>query len=177
MQVLSENLSRLSSNYFAAKHFLEREVLPAIDRDLQILKDSTATDNSDNDRDNDEQVAILSWIERYRKEARALTTNIASFCQLDSDKRNDELNLVLGLVCKEFVSDVGPHKVEDLGSPLSTKSIQLCTAQGNVGCTLVGMRTPEYVYDAVAATEASKRLTKEDLELITNCPLLLVTSE
>ncbi|KAI7817082.1 NADP-dependent oxidoreductase domain-containing protein [Gamsiella multidivaricata] len=175
-EVLSENLSRLSSNYFAAKHFLEREVLPAIDRDLKILEDSITTATTD-EQDREDKDAVLSWIDRYRKEAKVLTTDMATFCQLDSDKRNDELNLVLGLICKDFVSDVGPHKVENIGSPLSTKSIQFCTAQENVGCTLVGMRTPEYVYDAVVAAEASKRLTKKDLELISQCPLLLATSE
>ncbi|KAG0349980.1 hypothetical protein BGZ54_004100, partial [Gamsiella multidivaricata] len=176
IKVLSENLSRLSSNYFAAKHFLEREVLPAIDRDLKILEDSITTATTD-EQDREDKDAVLSWIDRYRKEAKVLTTDMATFCQLDSDKRNDELNLVLGLICKDFVSDVGPHKVENIGSPLSTKSIQFCTAQENVGCTLVGMRTPEYVYDAVVAAEASKRLTKKDLELISQCPLLLATSE
>ncbi|KAF9288361.1 hypothetical protein BGZ68_000403 [Mortierella alpina] len=171
-EVLSENLSRLSSNYFAAKHFLEREVLPAIDRDLQVLEDSIK-----DQQDQEDKGIVLSWIDRYRKEAKILTTDIASFCQLDSDKRNDELNLVLGLICKDFVSDVGPNKVEhSIGSPLSTKSIQYCLAQESVGCTLVGMRTPDYVQDAIAAAQASKRLTKKDLELIAQCPLLLTTS-
>ncbi|KAF9092810.1 hypothetical protein BGX27_001721 [Mortierella sp. AM989] len=173
-EILSENLSRLSSNYFAAKHYLEREVLPAIDRDLKFLHDSV-TKESSQEFDNEfvDKDAIINWIDLYRKEAKTLTTDIASFCQLDSDKRNDELNLVLGLICKDFVSDVGPNKVENIGSPLSTKSIQYCAASPNVGCTLVGMRTPEYVYDALAATEASKRLTKSQLDLIAQCPLLL----
>ncbi|KAG0061965.1 hypothetical protein BGZ89_011021 [Linnemannia elongata] len=170
-EVLSENLSRLSSNYFAAKHFLEREVLPAIDRDLKILEDSTRDQPDLEDKD-----AILTWIHRYRREAQSLTKDIGLFCQLDSDKRNDELNLVLGLICREFVSDVGENKVDDIGSPLSTKSIQYCIAHENVGCTLVGMRTPDYVHDAVAAAEASRRLTKRDLGLIEQCPLLLNTT-
>ncbi|KAF9195248.1 hypothetical protein BGZ50_004886 [Haplosporangium sp. Z 11] len=174
-EVLSENLSRLSTNYYAAKHFLEREVLPAIDRDLEILK------NSINDQqDQEEKSTILSWIDRYRKDAKTLTADIAAFCQLDSDKRNDELNLVLGLICRDFVSDVGPNKVEDglmIGSALSTKSIQFCIAQENIGCTLVGMRTPQYVQDALLAAEASRRLKKHDLELISQCPLLLATTE
>ncbi|KAG0376962.1 hypothetical protein BGX24_006944 [Mortierella sp. AD032] len=170
-EVLSENLTRLSSNYFAAKHFLEREVLPAIDRDLKILQDST---NDQQDRDDKETIA--TWIHRYRREAETLTKDIASFCQLDSDKRNDELNLVLGLICREFVSDVGQDKVDNIGSPLSTKSIQYCVAQENVGCTLVGMRRPEYVHDAIAAAEASRRLTQRNLGLIAQCPLLLNTT-
>ncbi|KAG0042595.1 hypothetical protein BGZ83_000286 [Gryganskiella cystojenkinii] len=177
-EVLSENLSRLSSNYFAAKHFLEREVLPAIDRDLQLLEESTK-DYPEQDRD--DRDLILSWIDRYRKEAKNLTVDIAKFCQLDSDKRNDELNLVLGLICQEFVTDVGPNKVQGgsghIGSPLSTKSIQFCIAQEHVGCTLVGMREPEYVQDAIYAAEASSRLTKHDLGLIAQCPLLLATQE
>ncbi|KAG0004572.1 hypothetical protein BGZ79_008823 [Entomortierella chlamydospora] len=186
-EILSENLSRLSLNYFAAKHYLEREVLPAIDRDLKILQDSvtkdplsTTTPSSPSSEEFDNEFvdkdAVLNWIELYRKEAKALTADIASFCQLDSDKRNDELNLVLGLICQDFVSDVGPNKVENIGSPLSTKSIQYCTANPNVGCTLVGMRTPDYVYDAVAATVASKRLTQSHLDTIAQCPLLLATT-
>lgn len=174
-EILSENLSRLSSNYYAAKHYLEREVLPAIDRDLETLEESTQ-DPQRQDQDEEEKEAIRLWIDRYRNEAKTLTKDMAAFCQLDSNKRNDELNLVLGLICREFVTDVGPNKVEDIGSPLSTKSIQFCTAQENVGCTLVGMRTPDYVRDAVVATEASKRLTKTDLGLISQCPLLLTTS-
>ncbi|KAF9100760.1 hypothetical protein BGX29_006284 [Mortierella sp. GBA35] len=170
-EVLSENLSRLSANYFAAKHFLEREVLPAIDRDLKILKESTQ-----DQQDREDKEAIITWIHRYRREAQTLTKDIAQFCQLDSDKRNDELNLVLGLICREFVSDVGPDKVDNIGSPLSTKSIQYCVAQEDVGCTLVGMRTPEYVHDALAAAEASRRLTPHDLGLIAQCPLLLTTT-
>ncbi|KAF9898342.1 hypothetical protein BX616_004159 [Lobosporangium transversale] len=204
-EILSENLSRLCSNYFAAKHFLEREVLPAINRDLKALQESvvkgknsssssssnncnhsrklhdnnqSGDDVDDKDSDNDlvDKDAVLSWIDRYRSEAKSLTKKIAAFCQLDSDKRNDELNLVLGLICREFVSDVSPNKVENIGSPLSTKSIQYCIANPNVGCTLVGMRTPEYVHDAVASAEASERLTKKDLELIAQCPLLLATT-
>ncbi|KAF9435287.1 hypothetical protein BGZ76_006564 [Entomortierella beljakovae] len=176
-EILSENLSRLSANFFAARHYLEREVSPAIDRDLKILEESVA-DYSTQELDGEyvDKDAVLNWIELYRKEARTLTKDIAAFCQLDSDKRNDELNLVLGLICNEFVTDVGPNKVENIGSPLSTKSIQYCTAQPNVGCTLVGMRTPDYVYDALAATEASKRLSQNDLDLIAQCPLLLTTT-
>ncbi|KAG0304726.1 hypothetical protein BGZ98_005103 [Dissophora globulifera] len=173
-EILSENLARLSANYFAAKHFLEREVLPAIDRDLQSLKNST--EDPEQDQDPESKDAILSWIERYRREAKTLTTDIATFCQLDSDKRNDELNLVLGLICRDFIAEAGPDMVDNIGSPLSTKSIQFCCAQEHVGCTLVGMRTPEYVHDAVAAAEASKRLTKTDLDLISQCPLLLATT-
>ncbi|KAF9921987.1 hypothetical protein FBU30_007929 [Linnemannia zychae] len=168
-EVLSENLSRLSTNYFAAKHFLEREVLPAIDRDLKILEESIRPDQ-------DEKETITTWIYRYRREAQNLTKDIALFCQLDSDKRNDELNLVLGLICPEFVSDVGPNKVDNITSPLSTKSIQFCIAQKDVGCTLVGMRSPEYVHDALAAAEASQRLTPRDLRDIAQCPLLLNTT-
>lgn len=168
-------MSRLSSNYFAAKHYLEREVLPAVDRDLKALEDSI-NDPQRQDQDEEEKEAIRLWIDHYRNAAKTLTHDMGAFCQLDSIKRNDELNLVLGLICKEFVTDAGPNKVENIGSPLSIKSIQFCTAQKNVGCTLVGMRTPEYVYDAVVAAEASTRLTKTDLDMISHCPLLLATS-
>lgn len=171
-EILSENLPRLSANYFAARHYLEKEVLPAIDRDLKVLEDST----SETQTDKDDKDLVISWIDRYRREARTLVTDIASFCQIDSDKRNDELNLVLGLICKDFVSDTGLNAVENIGSPLSVKAIQYCVAQENVGCTLVGMRTPEYVHDAVVAAEASHRLTKEDLKAVAQCPLLLAVN-
>ncbi|KAF9969794.1 hypothetical protein BGZ73_007684 [Actinomortierella ambigua] len=168
-EILSENLARLSTNYFAAKHFLDRQVIPAIDRDLQLLEES-----ADKSTDNEDFATIMKWIPIYREEAKALTQDIAAFCQLDSDKRNDELNLVLGLICPDFVSDVGPKKVAiPLGSPLSTKSIQYSIAHEDVGCVLVGMRQPAYVSDAVAAAQASSRLGKKELGLIAQCPLLL----
>ncbi|KAG0098691.1 hypothetical protein BGZ93_010654 [Podila epicladia] len=171
-EILSENLPRLSANYFAARHYLDKEVLPAIDRDLKVLEDST----NDETQDKDDKDLVISWIDRYRREARTLVTDIASFCQIDSDKRNDELNLVLGLICKDFVSDTGLDAVADIGSPLSVKAIQYCVAQENVGCTLVGMRTPEYVHDAVVAAKAGHRLTKEDLKAVAQCPLLLAVT-
>ncbi|KAF9425091.1 hypothetical protein BGZ94_007853 [Podila epigama] len=172
-EILSENLPRLSSNFFAARHFLQKEVLPAIDRDLKILKDSTMANEQQDQQDQEE---VLSWIDKYRREAQTLVADIASFCQIDSDKRNDELDLVLGLICKDFVSDSGPNAVDGIGSPLSTKAIQYCLAQENIGCTLVGMRTPEYVHDAVVAAEGSHKLTKEDLQAISQCPLLLAVN-
>lgn len=172
-QILSENLTRLAANYFATKHYLYNEVWPAIERDLQDLNDlvvKITEDEKNNINTTDiiieDDQEIYDWIHLYRQRSQELLRDISTFSRLDSDKRNDELNLVLGLVCKEFVSDVGPNKVENLGSPLSTKSIQYCTANPNVGCTLVGMKTPEYVHDALAATEASKRLTKDHLNAI-----------
>ncbi|KAG0226766.1 hypothetical protein BGW42_003418 [Actinomortierella wolfii] len=168
-EILSENLARLSTNYFAAKHFLERQVIPAIDRDLGLLEESAHLSN-----DGDDEATIKKWIPQYREEAKELIKEIAAFCQLDSDKRNDELNLVLGLICPDFVSDVGPKKVaEPIGSPLSTKSIQYSVAHEDVGCVLVGMRQPAYVTDAVVAAKASSRLGKKELGLIAQCPLLL----
>ncbi|KAI9233410.1 MAG: NADP-dependent oxidoreductase domain-containing protein [Podila humilis] len=172
-EILSENLPRLSTNYYAARHYLDKEVLPAIDRDLKVLEDSTSDYAQ---QDTDDKESVISWIDRYRREARTLVTDIASFCQIDSDKRNDEMNLVLGLVCKDFVSDTGLDAVADIGSPLSVKAIQYCVAHENVGCTLVGMRTPEYVHDAVVAAEASHKLTKEDLKAVAQCPLLLAVN-
>jgi hypothetical protein len=63
----------LSSNYFAAKHFLEREVLPAIDRDLKILEDSTNDQPDMEDKD-----AIFTWIQRYRRVRLALHSLLPS---------------------------------------------------------------------------------------------------
>ncbi|KAG0248790.1 hypothetical protein DFQ27_000629 [Actinomortierella ambigua] len=168
-EILSENLAQLSTNYFAAKHFLDRQVLPAIDNDLRLLEES-----ANQSTESDDVATVMKWIPTYREEAKALTQEIAAFCQLDSDKRNDELNLVLGLICPDFVSDVGPKKVAvPIGSPLSTKSIQYSVAHEDVGCVLVGMRQPAYVTDAVAAAQASTRLGKKELGLIAQCPLLL----
>lgn len=60
-QVLSENLARLSQNHFATRHYLNNQVLPALQKDLEHL-DKFATE-----LENDQQLAAYQhWIEDYR---------------------------------------------------------------------------------------------------------------
>jgi len=60
-QVLSENLSRLSTNHFATKHYLEKDIKPAIERDLAALADYASVEVFD-----EEKVRLKNWIDDYR---------------------------------------------------------------------------------------------------------------
>ena len=60
-QVLSENLARLSKNHFATKHYLEKDIMPAIERDLAALADYVSIEVFD-----EEEVRLKTWIDDYR---------------------------------------------------------------------------------------------------------------
>ncbi|KAI7860336.1 NADP-dependent oxidoreductase domain-containing protein [Circinella umbellata] len=60
-QVLSENLSRLSQNHFAAQHYLTQQVLPAVEKDIVILQNFAAEYAGDRTHVFDD------WIKDYRE--------------------------------------------------------------------------------------------------------------
>jgi hypothetical protein len=59
--VLSENLSRLSKNHFATKYYLEKDIIPAIERDLAALTDYAEIEVAD-----EEKIRLKSWVDDYR---------------------------------------------------------------------------------------------------------------
>lgn len=61
-QVLSENLPRLAQNHFAARHYLTRQVLPAVEKDVQALKKYAAALGND-----EKEAAFDHWIDEYRE--------------------------------------------------------------------------------------------------------------
>jgi hypothetical protein len=68
-QVISDNLSNLSKNHFAAKHFLEKTLLPSLDGDLNALISYAET------LENPEAVpAFQQWAADYQKVCKLATT-------------------------------------------------------------------------------------------------------
>ncbi|KAI8366674.1 NADP-dependent oxidoreductase domain-containing protein [Radiomyces spectabilis] len=159
-QVLSENLARLSQNYFAARHYLSQQVLPAVEKDLEDLDvyaeemDAEAT-----------KAAFVDWMTNYREGMRELVDDVVSYAYVDVLRKNNELDRIMDALCPSLGRDF-----ESAYSPLSAKTLRFLMANPNVDTVLTGMRQPRYVKDALLATQ-HLAVEKEDLDDVWRCPL------
>ncbi|CAG8436689.1 6382_t:CDS:10 [Ambispora gerdemannii] len=160
--VLAENLARLSKSYFSASHYLEKEVLPSIMRDLKDLSDyDKSTEKLDN-----EEFRLGVWISDYEKQSRCLIKHILSYTRVQELQRNDELETLITTFSPSLSESYSPEEgtkfklfddVITQYSPLSVKALRIVLADQRVGCTLVGMRRPEHVEDALLALELHQK--------------------
>ncbi|RIA89490.1 NADP-dependent oxidoreductase domain-containing protein [Glomus cerebriforme] len=164
-QILSQNLSRLSQNHFAAKYYLEKQVKPAITKDLEFLCDymkNTALDEEKGSR-------LQSWVMNYQMETQSLIDSIISYANINLLNSNDELDSIITYLAPSLYSETVQYH-----SPLSVKVLRINLANQIIGCVLVGMRKPEYVQDSLSALELSEDdyLTIEALDDIYASPIL-----
>ncbi|CAI2174124.1 9065_t:CDS:2, partial [Funneliformis geosporum] len=144
-QVLSQNLSRLSQNQFATKHYLEKQIKPAITEDLECLLDYIK-----NNALNGEKSRLQNWMMAYQMETQTLIESIILYAQINLLNNNDELDSMISYLCPSLFSETA-----QLHSPLSVKVLRINLANQIVGCVLVGMRKIEYVQDSIFALESS----------------------
>ncbi|KAI9027146.1 NADP-dependent oxidoreductase domain-containing protein [Phycomyces nitens] len=160
-QVLSENLARLAQNHFATQHYLHLQVSPAVDRDLDTLKQYAI------EQDESLQPAFEEWTAKYRQAINSLLKDIVSYAYIDTLRKNNELDRVLDALCPSF------KKHPDAHSPLSVKAIEFLLAHPQVGTVMTGMRDSAYVKDALlaASTHAQHPLDDEDIMDVWRCPI------
>ncbi|CAG8663513.1 4554_t:CDS:10, partial [Funneliformis mosseae] len=144
-QVLSQNLSRLSQNQFATKHYLEKQIKPAITEDLEVLLDYIK-----NKALNEEKSRLQNWIMAYQMDTQTLIESIILYAQINLLNNNDELDSMISYLCPSLFSETAQFH-----SPLSVKVLRINLANQAVGCVLVGMRKIEYVQDSLSALELS----------------------
>ncbi|KAI9314417.1 NADP-dependent oxidoreductase domain-containing protein [Dichotomocladium elegans] len=161
-QVLSENLSRLAVNHFATRHYLEQQVLPAVEKDVGALRRYAARLGSKAEH-------FEHWIEMYLENIQTLTNEIVSYAYIDTLRKNGELDRILNALSPTL----SHQDSSGLHSPLSVKALRLLFAQQQVGTVFTGMRKPSYVRDAVKASllSSTEPLEEEDLESIWACPI------
>ncbi|CAG8458327.1 12789_t:CDS:10 [Ambispora leptoticha] len=158
--VLAENLARLSKSYFAASHYLEKEVLPSIMRDLKDLSDHN---KNTEELDREEKFRVGIWISDYEKQTRCLIQLILSYARVQALQRNDELETLITNFSPSLSESYSPEegtKFDDMisqYSPLSVKALRIILADQRVGCALIGMRRPEHVKDALLALELHQK--------------------
>ncbi|ORY05764.1 Aldo/keto reductase [Basidiobolus meristosporus CBS 931.73] len=166
-QVLSENLTRLSRNSFATKHYLLNQVLPALQNDLDQL---LSTYTSGIDEQDIRSRALHNWAGQYKQVANSAVNQLIHFASLDTQRKNDDLNSVLSAICPKLPKESDSVPTH---SPLSVKALGITAAHPLIGSVLVGMRRPEYVDDALTALKYSEKLDEEDLKDVFQCPLLM----
>ncbi|KAI9475348.1 hypothetical protein BDB00DRAFT_859946 [Zychaea mexicana] len=164
-QVLSENLSRLSQNHFAARHYLSQQVLPAVEKDIKILENYAA------ELEDDRVHAFDDWINEYRESVRVLADDIVGYAYIDTLRKNSELDRILNALSPTLSKQNG----HGLYSPLSVKVLRLLLAHEQVGTVFTGMRDPIYVQDALKAAEESQTnpLGQDDIDEIWRCPIFV----
>ncbi|RUS15571.1 hypothetical protein BC937DRAFT_92277 [Endogone sp. FLAS-F59071] len=163
--VLAENFSALSQNHFAAKHYIQQQLEPAVRRDLEALEEYAAQLSVE-----DEKEEYRQWIKEYEKHIHTLTTHLTTYTRIDHYRKSSDLDRVLCAVCPPLA-----HTPSTPHSPLSVKSLRVLLANQEVGTVLVGMRARAYVADALLAArmESEKTLEREAVEDVFACPLLL----
>ncbi|KAJ3183849.1 hypothetical protein HDU87_005965 [Geranomyces variabilis] len=148
-RVLSDNLTRLSENMFAARHYLQRQVAPALQRDLATLVQ--AAEQAPN---KDE---LLTWASQYQERYSKLQSAFLDLSAVSLVRVNQDLATILA-------ATVQPNHSISASDPLATTAIRVARSAlaacggedggDGVGCVLVGARSQEYVADVVQAASA-----------------------
>ncbi|KAJ3297512.1 hypothetical protein HK104_000414 [Borealophlyctis nickersoniae] len=164
-QVLAENIAQLSQNLFAARHYLERQVVPAVEADLAALQ-GRANELGDEE--------MLEWVARYRQSVHAVTAHILDICKISTLRSNLTLSKFLTALTPTLRSlDDGtsgvPLSVTAATVAASTLDVVGRTGQSAGGCVLVGMRREDYVKEIVGTVGMGPRLDKEEVETVLLC--------
>ncbi|CAM0135421.1 unnamed protein product [Umbelopsis sp. WA50703] len=161
-QVISDNLSNLSKNHFAAKHFLEKTLLPSLDGDLNALISYAET------LENPEAVpAFQQWAADYQKNIEDLSQHLIDYAYIDCLRKNNDLDRIISAVCPRLTEPEQTH------SPISVKMLRIALANKQIGTVLTGMRSPLYVEDAkkALAWHNQQPLDATDLDDLWRVPL------
>ncbi|KAI9281340.1 NADP-dependent oxidoreductase domain-containing protein [Umbelopsis sp. AD052] len=160
-QVISENLSKLSQNHFAARHFLENTVLTSLKKDVKALLTYAET------LDEPEALPTFQeWTAEYQKVTGELCGHLIDYAYVDCLRKNNDLDRILGAVCPLL------NEPERTHSPISVKMLRIALANEQIGSVLTGMRQEIYVDDALKALEWHKEypLHETDLEDLWRVP-------
>ncbi|KAJ3182209.1 hypothetical protein HDU85_003251 [Gaertneriomyces sp. JEL0708] len=163
-QVLSDNLTRLSQNFFAARHYIDHQIRPALSADLVSLWNLASETQTSN-------AGLLSqWADDYNEQFNKLLETFLKLCSVTLLKSNATLATTIA-----GVASWHPEADVSLDDPLAPLVLQVARSavmhestatNGNpetdsAGCVLVGMRKPEYVEEMVGEMEKGRILPKE----------------
>ncbi len=131
-QIVAQNLSRLVENRMAAELYFRRDILPALEKDLDDLKIFS-------DHQNNVQISdfLEEWIPKYHQEAKLLVEDVLAVASWHSNRDNNQLNDVLS---------INAWKDQDLA--VNCLSFCLSSTPGSV---LTGIRQEAHVSKAVQA--------------------------
>jgi aryl-alcohol dehydrogenase-like predicted oxidoreductase len=151
-QILAENLSRLVENAMAAELYINRDIIPALEKDLEELKVFA------NDFEPEIKSALLAWALEYRAEVLKLTQHVIAIGRWHSNRSNEDLHQLIALYS---------HRDESL----AVNSLAFCLSSIPDATVLCGMQDLEHLKDAIRTLQLPL-LNKEKLEFLTETPFL-----
>ncbi|KND02332.1 uncharacterized protein SPPG_02805 [Spizellomyces punctatus DAOM BR117] len=171
-QVLSDNLSRLAQNLFAAKYYLKRQVQPGLVADLQTLR------NSVRDAHNEEEV--VEWARQYGENFQTLSETFLRLCAVSLLRSNEDLAKLLAALAPGRIK--AESSLASTAAHVARSALWVSNVAGadpaeglekSGGCVLVGMRKPSYVEDIIdGMMRKDQILGEEQIESIFKCPVL-----
>ncbi|KAJ3055635.1 hypothetical protein HK097_009834 [Rhizophlyctis rosea] len=154
-QVLAENFGRLTQDSFAAQHYLEKQVLPALKRDLEELRGFAEGEEE-----------VREWGLQYEKAAQEVITSILQMCKITALRHNLDLLAELKMRVPALKSVDSLAAVATIGA---ASALDVVNGNGSGvgeggGCVLVGMRREEYVREIVEVAGKGVRLDEKGVE-------------
>ncbi|KAJ3020209.1 hypothetical protein HKX48_001154 [Thoreauomyces humboldtii] len=158
-RVLSDNFTRLSQNMFAAKHYLERQVMPGLERDLALLRKGVRGEYGEAD--------VNAWATQYETEYRKMQETFLALSAVSLLRTNQDMAQILSATSPSSLPPT--DTLSSMAVRIARSALAADGAEADdvaaPGCVLVGMRRRDYVDDVVGALEG-KKVDPEDLDRI-----------
>ncbi|CAO3625114.1 unnamed protein product [Cunninghamella blakesleeana] len=166
-QVLSENLQRLGQHHFATRHYLETQVKPKLEKDLNQFRQQY----------HDVQ-AYMDWVDIYHDAMLHLLNCLVNYSYMDTLKKNNDMEKILSVLVPwshqhqyhqdrpSSSSSSSSSSISYCHSPLTVKALEIYLANKEIGSIMTGMRHPLYVDDAVLAMKEHQQSPLSQLQLM-----------
>jgi hypothetical protein len=125
-QILSENLVRLVPNGMAAELYFKRDLIPELDKDLQVL--STVAESADPHTGE----FLRKWIESYKSNVLTLMDEVLKISKWHADRSNSDLLNMISLTAYR-------------GESLECNALGIAMSANPKGTVLSGIRTSSHV--------------------------------
>lgn len=133
--IILDNIQRLSENPMSAKHYFERDVLPALEVDFKVFKEQMK------DSTESHQNEIDAWIASYRAEVNILCDLVVKLAKFQAGNDNEQFNSILS-TCPGL----------DSTKTLSYNALKAISGLHS-GCTLVGMTRTSHVEEVLSINQ------------------------
>ncbi|CAO3608121.1 unnamed protein product [Cunninghamella echinulata] len=165
-QVLSENLQRLGQHHFATRHYLETQVKPTLEKDLNRFKNHYQ-----------HIPAYMEWAEVYNQAMNHLLNCLVNYTYMDTLKKNNDMEKILSVIVpwphahqyypitKDKIEERDPS-ITYCHSPLTVKALEIYLANQEIGSIMTGMRHPRYVDDAIVAMKEYQQAPLSQIQLM-----------
>lgn len=187
--IIADNTQPLLNNLFAAEYYFTKKLLPTVAVDIKALEASAkqcveaGVDQEEKDDGNEALKFLEKWKADYQVALNKMILHFLDVCRSRDFSKNKELAEVLATLINTSRENSNANIMSSSPSSskksakLATLAIKTVASHPNVDIVLVGMRSDQYVKDALDAVCHSEKLEsaqqqhsgllkKEDVEII-----------